>query len=292
VSKLEAVVLASDFHPRFLNFYPVAKYFWEKHFGVSPRLAIVYHKHQFDLVRRFRKKNSLASDVVWLEGHPEATLGNQAKLARWFLASRVDSNWTTIDDLDTIHLRADYLSHKFNEAPRGKMLAIGREVYFGQRFEGAFPMGNFSGHKEDFQSLFELESDSTSFINFVERFRLRTNYRTNPFSKVRDFSDEELLRDIRYEKSFDDRIHFAERGLDITSEWLDRSWWPKMEEIKGNINNYESVNFFRPYYFHRRRINLALKALDSNWSSAKVLLPISDTVWNFENQIARILWRA
>lgn len=289
--KLAAVVLASDFHPRFLNFYPIARYFWKKYFGVLPSLAVVYQSHQLELVQNFRETNVFETETHWLEAHPEATPGNQAKLARWFLASKIESSWTTIDDLDTIHLRPAYLNQKFHDVPDGKMLSIGREVYVGECFEGAFPMGNFSGCSSDFQSLFDLEDAGTSFSDFVERFRFRRNYRTNPFERVRDFSDEELLRDIRNEKSFDDRIHFAQRELDILTEWLDRSWWARKSEIKNNAKNYEAVNFFRPYYSHRRKIHQALEALDPNWEPPDTLLPMSDSIWNLRNSITRILWK-
>ena len=280
---LHAVALACDFHPRFLNFFPTASYFWQKNFGLLPHLGVVYEPHQSALAKRFKAQFSNFGNIILLEAHPEATLGNQAKLARWFIASRVASPWTTIDDLDTIHVHSRYLTGKFKEVPEGKLLAIGQELYEGHRHEGAFPMGNFSGSSENFKSLFDLQDDEVKFPDFVERFRGRKEYRTNPFFPIDEFSDEELLRDIRSEKLFDVNLHFAKRDLDINVSWLDRSRWISNRRIMKRKDFFESVNFPRPFYLKRGMIYTALRAIDKNTLTLEIPIPKYDFAWNLEN---------
>lgn len=284
------MVLASDFSPRFLNFVPIASHFWRREFAITPDLALVYPSRAAEQVRKTIPWLEPYVTLHLFESHPVAPIGNQAKLARWFLASHLDSELTTIDDLDTVHTQSAYLNLKFGEMERGKMLAIGREVYEGTNHEGAFPMGNFSGSGTNFSSLFGGNNfDDKGFHDFVESFRGHRLFsrREDPFLK--DFSDEYLLRAIRQEMDFDENITFVRRDLDVRQVWLDRSWWHSYSQIESGSADYETINFPRPLWENRRRIFHALQLLAPELRRFYFPIPMSMNEWRLRILLRTIL---
>lgn len=288
---LQRVILASDFSPRFLNFASLAGFFWNKHFGLRPDLAIVVED----------------SNVVWLEALREVIephckthvltavsgvpLGNQAKLARWFLASSLESEFSTIDDLDTVHTNPDYLLSRFTHHRPGTLLAIGQEVYRGTKSEGAFPMGNLSGSSDVFQEIFAIRPGEVSFEDFVLSF-VTAEFRTGRETvtrKVSKFSDEHLLRKFLSLTGKTSLLTHVARDLDIHNRWLDRSWWYEGEALDRRLDQLESINFPRPFLENRKKIVAALEKIDPEFIFSQLPLPYSQREWKIRKLMKRIL---
>lgn len=279
--ELQRVILSSDFSPRFLNFLPIVSHFWKTRFGITPDVAVVYGKANFSEVQQVKKMFSGIANIHLIEGVREAPLGNQAKIARLFLAASLESEFSTIDDIDTVHVQSDFLLQRFSLAEPSKLLAIGQEVYNGTPHEGAFPMGNLSGPSYVFSNLVDIKNIHT-FGEFVQRFRNANviSPRENPFSSRKNFSDEYLLRGIRKLLNFDENIVFVRRDLDIKARWLDRSWWPDSAQIHRQKYEYEQINFPRPFWENRSRITFALEAIEPSWIASGFPLPMTMIEWH------------
>lgn len=288
---LERVILASDFSPRFLNFASLAGFFWNKHFGVRPDLAIVVESSNtllLDDLRELIEPHCKTHVLRAVDGIPA---GNQAKLARWFMASSLESGFSTIDDLDTVHTSPDYLLTRFSNHRSGTLLAIGREVYRGTKSEGAFPMGNLSGSSDVFQEVFAIRPGEVSFEDFVASFSTGefNTGREDVTRKVAKFSDEHLLRKFLSLSGKADLLNHVARDLDIHNRWLDRSWWFEGEELELRLDQLESINFPRPLLENRKKIVTAIEKIEPEFLFSQLPLPYSQSEWNFRMFMKRHL---
>lgn len=262
-----SVVLSSDFSHKFLNFLPLVSRSWEQSFNWPVQVGIVYKKPDWPQVQRFVDKYGGFSELVPLEAHPSIPMANQGKLARLFLAANSNNQFVLVDDMDTVHLDPEYLKSKIRPwLQSDKMIAIGREVYTGTPQQGAFPMGNFSGPPVLFSELLGVSPGRSSFADWVGSIGLQRTIsnRENPRNRPRNFSDEHLVRALRKQTSFDSKIIFLERNLNVKEAWLDRSWWPSEGEIRERAGQFESINFPRPLLANLGRIRLALEIVAPN----------------------------
>lgn len=259
--ELDRLIVASDFAPKFLNFWPVVSQSWIKVFGITPELALVYKKEDLEQVRDLSHKLDCYGLVHLLEAAPDAPLGNQAKLARYFLAAQQANAFTMVDDIDTVHVRADYLADKFNSADHSKFIGLGAEVYKGTAHERNFPAGNFAGPGHLFAQLFNPEN--LGFQEFIASFNQpqRFSPRENPYNPPGKFSDEYLITSLFECRGMRDKLIILNRDQDIHREWLDRSWWAPNSEIQARKGDFEVINFLRPLFENEKRIQDALDIL-------------------------------
>ena len=214
---------------------------WKKIFNFVPTLVLVAPA-SFDasIILRLRE----FGDVEILEVLNDVPEANQAKLARWFYACQQQSSVVSIEDIDTIFLKSEYLFDRLKEFEPEKLLGIGSEVHPYQVGLMKFPASNLTGRGDLFAKLFGYHN-GMSFRAFVDQFKnlkLFDNLE-NPFNDSKKFSDESLIRALREVNNFND-IKVIERNIDIRTKWLDRSWWPDKSSL--DISQYTTVNFLRP----------------------------------------------
>ena len=222
---VDRVVLASDDSPQFLNFWPLAATSWNKVFGITPTLALV---SKDEIKGSVLRKLSEFGEVIQHVSLSEAPIPNQAKMFRWFVATKFHTSVTTIEDIDTIFLTPDYLLKKLEFFEGDKLLGIGDDVnQEDDRYTGKFPASNLTGTGEIFAQFFGTHQSET-FESFLYRFKGLNvvDTREDPFNEPRDFSDESLIRALR-QKSPKNLIKTIPRDVDIHFKWMDRSWWPK-----------------------------------------------------------------
>ena len=222
---IDHVVLASDDSPQFLNFWPLAATSWNKVFGITPTLALVSRD---EIEASVLRKLSEFGEVVQHVSLSKAPIPNQAKMFRWFVATKFCASVTTIEDIDTIFLTPDYLLKKLESYESDKLLGIGDDVnQDDKRYAGKFPASNLTGTGEIFAQFFGSHQSET-FESFLNRFKgLKVvDAREDPFNEPHDFSDESLIRALRQEIP-KNLIKTIPRDVDIYSNWMDRSWWPK-----------------------------------------------------------------
>ncbi len=258
---VDKVIVASDFGPKFLNFWPIVSQAWFNVFGIKPELALVYKKADSQRLESVRPELEKFGKVHYFEGVPGVPLGNQAKLARFYVASQHPEDYVMVDDIDTIHVRSDYLKEKFASRLDDKFRGLGAEVYRGTQHERNFPAGNFSGKGYLFGELFNTEN--TTFQDFIRNFKGFAVFskRENPFNRPLNFSDEYLISALFASRGMRDKLDLVNRDQDIKAEWLDRSWWFTIDEIEARKDQIEVINFLRPLRENLFRIQEALEIL-------------------------------
>jgi hypothetical protein len=225
----------------FLNYWPVVARSWRELFNLVPTLVVVANSNfDYSIISKLEQ----FGEVEVLEALVDVPEPNQAKLARWFYACQQKASVVSIEDIDTIFLKSDFLISRLKEYEHGKLLGVGSEVYEFHEGLMKFPASNLTGSGELFAKLFGYHEDM-SFKEFVEQFKDSRicDDLEDPFKSPKQFSDESLIRALRVSSRFTD-IKVIRRDIDIRNEWLDRSWWPSNSTM--NISQYTTVNFLRP----------------------------------------------
>lgn len=241
MNTIDKIVVSSDTSPMFLNYWPVVALSWKKIFNLDPTLVLVapssFDNSIIDRLRDF-------GEVEVVEALPDVPEANQAKLSRWFYACQQKSIVVSIEDIDTIFLRSDFLEDRLRDFDPSKLLGIGSEVYDYEEGLMKFPASNLTGSGEIFAKLFGYRDEMT-FNDFVKQFKKFTIFDKleDPYNSPKYFSDESLIRALRASNKFND-IEVIERNIDIRAKWLDRSWWPSNSSF--DISQYTTVNFLRP----------------------------------------------
>jgi len=181
-----------------------------------------------------------------VEGIPA---GNQAKMARFFLASMYGDDVCMVNDIDTAPLSTPYFDRVLSQYQPGKLLAVGAEVYAGTPHEGKFPIGEITATGELFKQL--INPKGYDFFTFINSFKSINVYDHKEDISGSEFSDESLLR-VLIERSNVDVVH-ARRDVDVSAEWVDRSFW-NLDIEKLHSEGYVLVNFLRPLMPHFEEI--------------------------------------
>lgn len=251
---IDKLFVSSDLNPKFINFWPVVSESWRRIFAIEPTLVIV-SKKAIDLKLLELIESFGACKIIISKSH--APIENQAKLARWFEACKVNDEIAMIEDIDTIFLRDNYLVSRLSKFKNGELLGIGSEVYSEDSSkQGKFPASNLTGEGKIFADLFGYVKGE-SFENFVEKFNQHPVFdeMENPFNIPIKFSDESLIRALRSRNNFKN-ISVIPRDLNAHKYWIDRSWWPANQMI---LSEHELVNFPRPLYENRKKCEFILK---------------------------------
>lgn len=239
----DKVIVSSDDSPMFLNFWPIVCQAWKKYFDITPTLAFVSNRDSNDsLIKRL----SCFGEVVVVPEVEKIPAANQAKVARFLVASSFAEQVCMIEDIDTIPLQRDFFERRLSLRPKNKVLTIGKEVYENTPHRGKFPISNITAEGSKFKELFNPRS-----LSYDEAIRSFIGTRTfdnkedisNP---PHEFSDESLIRALIHANNFIDQTFEVRRDVDIRSHWIDRSWW-SIDEAKLKADAYVICNFLRPF---------------------------------------------
>lgn len=237
----DRVIVSSDDSPAFLNFWPCVATAWQKFFAARPTLALLSNKSEDDaLISRLKT----FGDVVVVSPADNIPIPNQAKLARFIVASKMGDEVCMIEDIDTVPLQSKFVTEKLSVRFPDKILAVGHEVYE-KDHPGKFPVSNITARGSDFKQLFNPEglNDADLLRSFIG-MRVCDN-KENIANHSSQFSDESLIRGLVHKHNLHHLIQRVERGVDIHSDWIDRSWWG-IDQAKLKSGGYVCCNFLRP----------------------------------------------
>lgn len=238
----DRIVVSSDDSPTFLNFWPCVSQAWQKFFDVKPTLALVTNRSSDDLLFEKLKRYGDVYPVPYVEGIP---VPNQAKIARFLVASKMGDEVCMIEDIDTVPLQSEFFKIRLQQRQPNKILAIGHEVFINTVNAGKFPISNITTEGYNFKKLFnplDLEHEQLvrSFVglNVVDHKEDISNHASS-------FSDESIVRGLIHKHNLHHMIQKVERGVNIHSDWIDRSWW-NVDPVKLKGGGYVICNFLRP----------------------------------------------
>ena len=235
----DKIIVSSDEH--FKNFFPIVSLAWKKFFP-HKKIAAAFVTDRKDNDPIIKKLRSLYDEVKLfptIEGLPSK---NVAKMARFLYATEAENEACMIEDVDTIPLQQDFFIEKTSRREKGRLLAVGKEVYKGLTHHKNFPVSTVTGEGYLFKELFNPRD-----YNYEQLFEYWSNFHDEKNVNITSeaFSDEGLIAQLTEAHQFSNVQHI-ERGADPSTDWIDRSNWKYDTE---RLNNWEYIicNFMRPF---------------------------------------------
>lgn len=236
----------------FKDFWPTVARAWNKYFpDKKVTLAFVTDRKDNDeLVIKMRKYGDVFLFPVVI-GIPTPNL---AKMARHMLAGQFNEEICMIEDIDTIPLQRDFIENILSKRNKNELLVVGSEVYNGcGTDQGKFPISNMTGESSIFRKIINPDNLNPSdlFISWVGikvyDHKESIANTPDPTGVIGGFSDESLMRVLINKYSLDKNgIKEVERGVNIHSDWIDRSWWG-IDTNRLRSDKYVCCNFLRPF---------------------------------------------
>lgn len=239
----DKVIVSSDDRPMFLNFWPVVSKAWQKYFNIKPTLALVSNITEDDpLLIKLREYGDVHV-LPKVEGIP---IANLAKIARFIVASRMGDQVCMIEDIDTIPLQRKFVEERLSKRKPGNILAVGHEVLANTTHAGKFPISNITSEGYNFKRLFN--PNDLSYEEVIKSFigLNIVDHKEDISNPADSFSDESIIRALITKHDLHSIIQKVERGVNIHSDWIDRSWW-NVDENKLKADGYVICNFLRPF---------------------------------------------
>jgi len=234
------IILSTDDNDMYRSFWPIVAKAWKKLFDVKVSLAYVTNSPKPELLKKMREYG----DVFVYTPVKDVPVGNQAKMARFFLAAEeYPDEVCMVNDIDTAPLNRDYFIRVLEDRRADHLLAVGAELYVGTPHEGKFPIGEITAEGDVFKRI--VNPKGLDFDKYINSFKKISEYDHKEDISVPSsvFSDESLLR-VLISRSNVPVIH-TPRNVNIAEDWIDRSWW-RVDEVKLQSGGYVLVNFLRP----------------------------------------------
>lgn len=235
---MNRVLLSTDDNETYLNFFPIVAKAWNRLFNAPVSLAFVTSKpDDHPLILKMRQYG----DVFTFPPVQGIPTGNQAKMARFYIAKHYKDRICMVNDIDTAPLSIPYFHRVLSARLPNTILAVGAEVYKNTPDKGKFPMGEITAEGELFVKVVNpLDLCFKDYILSFKNVRVHDGKESinNPV-----FSDESLMRVLLGNSGI--KVTHTPRNVDIANYWIDRSWW-KIDNDKLKKNKYVLVNFLRP----------------------------------------------
>jgi hypothetical protein len=180
--------------------------------------------------------------VPYIQGIPTA---NQAKIARFLVASKMGDDVCMIEDIDTVPLQRTFFENRLKMREPNRILAVGHEVLANTVDTGKFPISNITTEGRNFKLLFNPNDLShEELLKSYVGMRV-VDHKENIANNPSHFSDESMIRGLIHKHNLHHMVQKVERGADIHRDWVDRSWWG-IDENKLKNGGYVLCNFLRP----------------------------------------------
>lgn len=244
---MNRVLLSTDESETYLNFFPIVAKAWKKFFDVPVSLAFVTNRAEDDpVVVKMRKYG----DVHLFKPVDNIPVGNQAKVARFYIAKYYKNEICMVNDIDTAPLSTPYFHRVLSYRKPNTVLAVGAELYKNSPDDGKFPMGEITAEGWLFGKI--VNPLDLCFKDYVLSFKdIRVYDHKEAINTRGEFSDESLMRVLLKRNNIP--VTHTPRDVDISNFWIDRSWW-KLDKDKLFNGKYVLVNFLRPLNSNFRHI--------------------------------------
>lgn len=238
----DRIVVSSDDSPTFLNFWPCVSQAWQKFFDAKPTLALVTNRSPDDPLFTKLQKYGDVQTVPYIQGIPTA---NQAKIARFLVASRMGDEVCMIEDIDTVPLQRMFFEDRLKIREPNRILAVGHEVLANTVDAGKFPISNITTEGRNFKKLFNPNDlNHEELLKSFVGMRV-VDHKENVANDASHFSDESMIRGLIHKHNLHHMIQKVNRDVNIHQDWIDRSWWG-YDANKLKAGGYVLCNFLRP----------------------------------------------
>ena len=271
------VILSCDDNPIYSEFWPIVSWVYKK-MGFDCHLA--YVTKDTDKVNRAREHG----EVTQFYPIDDVPTGNQAKMARFILASTLRGEECYIDDIDLFPLSKKFISEKYDRWAsytlegmyNDILLCVGGEVY---HYNGCYPVSQMIGIGGDTFAKFINPKDL--FYNDLIRswkdkaqFDDRENINIWPHDSAKRedyyFSDERLIKRLIHEnpvpkleiqRGYSD---YLDATIDRATFDKDKNYWAYDREKLKN-HGYVNAHCIRPYGKYKEHFQPLIDYINVNY---------------------------
>lgn len=267
------VILSCDENPIYSQFWEPVSWAYKK-MGFECHLAFVTKRKEDDaIVQRMREFGK----VTLFRPIDDVPAGNQAKMARFILASTMENEICYMDDIDLFPLRKDFITDKLERFYHYDdiLLCVGGEVY---HYNGCYPVSQMTA-KGYLWAQF-INPKNLSYDQLIRswkdkaQFDDRENINIWPEHSARRedyyFSDERLLKRLIHEhpvpkleiqRGYDD---YLEATIDRATFNKDKNEWVYDRE-KLKRGGYVNAHCIRPFEANREHFKPLFDYINENY---------------------------
>jgi len=223
--KINRFIISTNENENYIHCWPIVSQITKKLFNCPSTLAFITNRNNDDsLVKKFKQ----FGDVVLftpIEGIPT---GNQAKVARMYLATKYQDEICVINDVDIMPLQSNFLTNKVLPIENNKIVAIGANAYRNTKDDGKFPMIYTTALGKTFEEVINPKKMSYKDLLLSWKHTKQIDGKEIISNSPDKFSDESLLRSLISDwKERDDRVVYLNRNFDgyKAVERIDRINW-------------------------------------------------------------------
>ncbi len=239
--KIDRVILSTDNHPSYIEFWPIVAKAWKELIGIKPTLALIADSS-------IRVDETLG-DIIRFEPIPNIPTSLQAQVIRLLLPAYFENEVCIISDIDMIPLNKEYFFESIKEINEDSFVVY-RDAYYAGTFK--YPMCYNAAKGKVYKEVFKINDikEIPEIIKKWHSYNLGWN------------TDEILLyKYLNGWKDFKKRCvtlgHIPDRRIDRLN------WNYNFKEIR----NYIDAHCLRPYSTYKYEIDKLIDtvyALNSN----------------------------
>lgn len=236
---IDRLIISADEKTYFKEYLKIVVEAWKKFFP-EVKVSLAFVTNEKSINPAFLEIDNL--EVTNFPIIPNLPISNQAKMARHYLACSYGEDVVSIEDIDTIPMQRQWFEDKFSKRTKETILFVGKDVYNGTIHEGKCPISTMTSESFLFEKMINPNKlDWEDFIKSLIGLRVYDN--KEDITAV-NFSDESTIRALAKNKN----IKFTDinRGVNVRTDWIDRSWW-SIDEMKMKNLGYVTCNFLRPF---------------------------------------------
>jgi len=274
------IILSCDENPVYREFWEPVSWAYKK-MGYECHLAFVTKKKDDDpIVQRMREFGK----VTLFKPIDDVPTGNQAKMARFILASTYGERLCYIDDIDLFPLSKKFILDKFNAINQyydsgncaiNILLCVGGEVY---HYNGCYPISQMIAEGDTFKKFINPKNLPYDLLirswKDKAQFDDRENINIWPHDSAKRadyyFSDERLLKRLIHEnpvpkleiqRGYDD---YLEATIDRATFDKDKNYWA-FDRDKLKNHGYMNAHCVRPYLQHKEHFQPLFDYINANY---------------------------
>ena len=262
------VILSCDENPVYSEFWPIVSRAYKK-MGFDCHLA--YVTKDSDKVHKAREYG----EVTQFYPVDDVPTGNQAKMARFILASTMKEEVCYIDDIDLFPLSKKFITDKPAKRRHSILLCVGGEVY---HYNGCYPVSQLTAEgylwKEfinpknlPYPDLIRSWKDKAQFDD-----RENINIWPHDSAKREDyyFSDERLLKRLLHEnpvpkleiqRGYD---NYLDATIDRHTFSREKNYW-EYDREKLKHHGYVNAHCIRPYEKYKEHFQPLTDYINDNY---------------------------
>jgi len=232
--KIDRVILATDTHLMYMDFWPLVARMWEEIVGVKPTLAFIAPAGVFI--------DESLGDVIRFEPIPGVPTSLHAQVIRLLLPAYFPDDFCIISDIDMIPLSKNYFIESVQDASCDSFVIFRDQADSYYTENKRYPMCYNAAKGSIFAEIFDIKNTSDISTIIQQWYALEWGWHTD-----------ELILTQKTNQWNEKTGRLSKLGHPVTNR-IDRSYWSYDINVLHN-HGYIDSHLLRPYNEYQKEID-------------------------------------